>query len=78
MCIYFEGFTILLIDKVNFFQVLVKIFFLSPSYNYWAPWIGPNTRKDTVLNTEYAPINAPRPATEDAKLGYRTEARRSA
>lgn len=42
---------------------------MSPSYNYWAPWIGPNTRKeDTVLNTEYAKMHAPRPATEDAEL----------
>ncbi|KAK7143946.1 hypothetical protein R3I93_014952 [Phoxinus phoxinus] len=30
-------------------------FLVSPSYHYWAPWIGPNTRReDTVLNTEYA------------------------
>ncbi|XP_058639161.1 uncharacterized protein LOC131544754 isoform X2 [Onychostoma macrolepis] len=44
-------------------------FLVSPSYNYWAPWIGPNTRKeDTVLNTEYAKMHAPRPATEDAEL----------
>ncbi|XP_016407530.1 uncharacterized protein LOC107739835 [Sinocyclocheilus rhinocerous] len=44
-------------------------FLVSPSYNYWAPWIGPNTRKeDTVLNTEYAMMHAPRPATEDAEL----------
>ncbi len=42
---------------------------MSQSYNYWAPWIGPNTRKeDTVLNTEYAKMHAPRPATEDAEL----------
>ncbi|KAL1261244.1 hypothetical protein QQF64_006509 [Cirrhinus molitorella] len=28
-------------------------FLVSPSYDYWAPWIGPRTRKeDTVLNTE--------------------------
>ncbi|XP_067285677.1 uncharacterized protein [Pseudorasbora parva] len=44
-------------------------FLVSPSYHYWAPWIGPNTRReDTVLNTEYAKMHAPRPATEDAEL----------
>ncbi len=31
--------------------------------------MGPNTRKEnTVLNTEYAKMHAPRPATEDAEL----------
>ncbi|XP_073671205.1 uncharacterized protein [Paramisgurnus dabryanus] len=44
-------------------------FLVSPSYHYCAPWIGPNTRReDTVLNTEYAKMHAPRPATEDAEL----------
>ncbi|KAL1277070.1 hypothetical protein QQF64_023743 [Cirrhinus molitorella] len=44
-------------------------FLVSPSYDYWAPWIGPRTRKeDTVLNTEYAKMHATRPATGDAEL----------
>ncbi|KAL1279050.1 hypothetical protein QQF64_025723 [Cirrhinus molitorella] len=44
-------------------------FLVSPSYDYWAPWIGPRIRKEnTVLNTEYAKMHATRPATGDAEL----------
>lgn len=44
-------------------------FVVGPSYNYWAPWIGPKTRKgDTVLNTEHEKIHALRQATEMADL----------
>ncbi|KAI7802115.1 hypothetical protein IRJ41_000508, partial [Triplophysa rosa] len=44
-------------------------FVVVPSYNYWAPWIGPKTRKgDTVLNTEHEKCHAPRQATEMADL----------
>ncbi|KAG1958031.1 hypothetical protein F2P79_006441 [Pimephales promelas] len=50
-------------------SALQNPFLVSPSYHYWAPWIGPNTRReDIVLNTEYAKMHAPRPATEDAEL----------
>ncbi|ROI64968.1 hypothetical protein DPX16_0834 [Anabarilius grahami] len=32
-------------------------FIVCPSYDCWAPWIGPNTRKsDIVLNTEHAKL----------------------
>lgn len=26
---------------------------MSPSYKYWAPWIGPLSRGAKILNTEY-------------------------
>ena len=28
-------------------------FCITPSYTFWAPWIGPFTRRRTVYNTEY-------------------------
>lgn len=32
-------------------------FVVPPSYDFWAPWIGVNTRKsEMVLNTEFAKI----------------------
>ncbi|XP_073787637.1 uncharacterized protein si:dkey-3n22.9 isoform X2 [Danio rerio] len=44
-------------------------FVVVPSYNNWAPWIGPKTRRDeTVLNTEHEKLHAPRQATEMADL----------
>ncbi|XP_067303567.1 uncharacterized protein [Pseudorasbora parva] len=39
-------------------------FLVPPSYNFWAPWIGPRTRSDIVLNTEFAKIHAPKSAAE--------------
>lgn len=44
-------------------------FVVVPSYNNWAPWIGPKTRRDdTVFNTEHEKFHAPRQATEMADL----------
>ncbi|KAL1275320.1 hypothetical protein QQF64_034943 [Cirrhinus molitorella] len=44
-------------------------FVVVPSYNNWASWIGPKTRRDdTVFNTEHEKFHAPRQATEMADL----------
>ncbi|XP_026058982.1 uncharacterized protein LOC113043684 [Carassius auratus] len=37
-------------------------FTVPPSYNFWAPWIGPKTcRSNHVLNTEYQKVRPPKP-----------------
>lgn len=37
-------------------------FIVPPSYNFWAPWIGPKTcSSNHVLNTEYQKVRPPKP-----------------
>ncbi|XP_076863832.1 uncharacterized protein LOC143516123 [Brachyhypopomus gauderio] len=41
---------------------------VNPSYEYWAPWIGRNTRKgDHVLNTEYEKVLPTQPSPETVR-----------
>lgn len=49
---------------------------VSPSYESWAPWVGPRTRKcSLVLNTEYEKVHtSPKVPVEDADLNV-TESR---
>ncbi|XP_016385460.1 HMG domain-containing protein 3-like isoform X2 [Sinocyclocheilus rhinocerous] len=40
-------------------------FAVPPSYHFWAPWIGKNTRhSDTVLNTEFEKVHSSKSASE--------------
>ncbi|XP_077057405.1 HMG domain-containing protein 3-like [Siphateles boraxobius] len=39
-------------------------FLVPPTYHFWAPWIGPRTRSDIVLNTEFAKVQAPKSVAE--------------
>ncbi|XP_077365645.1 uncharacterized protein LOC144009664 [Festucalex cinctus] len=42
---------------------------VSPSYDKWAPWIGPHTRAgNTVLNTEYAKLTAKKAVSEQTDI----------
>ncbi|XP_049326712.1 uncharacterized protein LOC111188749 [Astyanax mexicanus] len=44
-------------------------FAVPPTYHFWAPWIGPCTRKaDIVLNTEFAKMHAPKSTAEVEEL----------
>ncbi|KAG9269343.1 hypothetical protein AMEX_G16367 [Astyanax mexicanus] len=44
-------------------------FAIAPAYDKWAPWIGPRTRaSNTVLNTEYAKMNAKKSSVEQAEV----------
>lgn len=39
------------------------------TYQFWAPWIGKNTRQSNlVLNTEFEKVNSPKAKLEDAEL----------
>jgi hypothetical protein len=46
-------------------------FCVKPSYKFWAPWIGTQTRADSVFNTEYRKCN---PGKDAAESGTRQEA----
>lgn len=40
-------------------------FAVPPNYQFWAPWIGKNTRQsDTVLNTEFEKVRTSKSASE--------------
>ncbi|KAM9752062.1 uncharacterized protein ACNS7B_008700 isoform 2-T3 [Menidia menidia] len=44
-------------------------FIVRPSYKFWAPWIGPHTRRGSVvLNTEDRKIHSPHSAKEEVEL----------
>ncbi|XP_016302132.1 uncharacterized protein LOC107658183 isoform X1 [Sinocyclocheilus anshuiensis] len=44
-------------------------FAVPPSYHFWAPWIGKNTRhSDTVLNTEFEKVHSSKSASEILKM----------
>lgn len=44
-------------------------FVIMPAYDKWAPWIGPRTRASkTVLNTEFAKMNAKKSFVEQAEV----------
>ncbi|KAI4904725.1 hypothetical protein NFI96_027432, partial [Prochilodus magdalenae] len=46
-----------------------NLFAITPAYDKWAPWIGPRTRASkTVINTEYAKMNAKKSSVEQAEL----------
>lgn len=47
---------------------------VSPSYDKWAPWIGPHTRAGKVLlNTEYAKLATKRSVGEKADIDISEE-----
>ncbi|KAL1261629.1 hypothetical protein QQF64_006894 [Cirrhinus molitorella] len=42
---------------------------VSPTYHFWAPWIGKHTRhSDTVLNTEFEKIHVPKSVSEISEI----------
>ncbi|XP_065150497.1 HMG domain-containing protein 3-like [Paramisgurnus dabryanus] len=44
-------------------------FVVKPTFGFWAPWIGPETRKsDVVLNTEWEKVHRPAKTKEQAEL----------
>ena len=44
-------------------------FVVKPTFGFWAPWIGPETRKsDVVLNTEWEKVHRPAKTQEQAEL----------
>lgn len=44
-------------------------FIVKPNFGFWAPWIGPETRKsDLVLNTEWEKVHRPAKKKEQAEL----------
>ncbi|RXN16478.1 HMG domain-containing 3-like isoform X2 [Labeo rohita] len=44
-------------------------FAVKPTYHFWAPWIGKNTRRsDSVLNTEYKKLHSSKSASETAEI----------
>ncbi len=44
-------------------------FIVKPNFGFWAPWIGPETRKpDLVLNTEWEKVHRPAKIKEQAEL----------
>lgn len=46
-----------------------NLFAITPAYDKWAPWIGPRTRASkTVINTEYAKMNAKKSSVEQAEV----------
>ncbi|XP_050973526.1 uncharacterized protein LOC127169897 [Labeo rohita] len=46
-----------------------NLFAVKPTYHFWAPWIGKNTRRsDSVLNTEYEKLHSSKPASETAEI----------
>ena len=46
------------------------------SYHHWSPWIGPQTRRSTVvLNTEYQKIQPPKMSSDESDDQLITEER---
>jgi len=39
-------------------------FLVPPTYHFWAPWIGPRTRSDILLSTEFAKVHALKSVSE--------------
>lgn len=60
-CIYFPG-------------RAKNIFAVHPSFEHWAPWIGKNTRTDTVLNSEFEKVSHSKSSAE-AELSIVSEDR---
>ncbi|XP_030271945.1 uncharacterized protein LOC115581185 isoform X2 [Sparus aurata] len=51
-----------------------NIFAVHPSFEHWAPWIGKNTRTDTVLNSEFEKVSHSKSSAE-AELSIVSEDR---
>ncbi|KAI7789432.1 putative HMG domain-containing protein 3-like [Triplophysa rosa] len=67
----FDDHTILTLHLCLFLRQSVQV---SPSYEKWAPWIGPRTRASKqVLNTEYAKLKATTSVAEQADIDITEE-----